>query len=161
MATLDSDDLQEITNIVSGQLQAELGNLQTGNYGPVPANVTEIDANGDAPINLAFLFTDDDATAGLMSLGLALQVVWADNEPAADQFTIANTGGTLPNTDDYFTGAVLVFTGGTLKGIARKISDYTGTGNIVHFNGAAGAADAAFPAAPAQFDPAIIIGRIG
>lgn len=59
----------------------------------------------------------------------------------------------LSATDDFYNGMVLAFTSGALKAVARKITDYTGSSkNLVFAN--------AFPAAPANGDKFIILGRI-
>lgn len=67
----------------------------------------------------------------------------------------------LSATDDFYNNAVLVFTSGSLKGIAREISDYVGSSKNIQFNGATGAADAPFPSAPANGDRFKILGRVG
>jgi hypothetical protein len=73
-----------------------------------------------------------------------------DASPAAGNFD-GNSG--LSATDDFYNGSVLVFTSGTLDGIARKITDYTGaTRNLVFAT--------AFPSAPANADTFLILGRI-
>jgi hypothetical protein len=60
-------------------------------------------------------------------------------------------GTTTSSTDNFYNDSYLVFTGGTLKGIARRISGYTGaTRTFAFYN--------AFPTTPAVDDPFIIIG---
>ena len=72
----------------------------------------------------------------------------SDATPAAGNFD-GNAG--LSATGDFYNGMVLVFTGGTLAGIARRINDYNGTTkNIVLEN--------SFPVAPANTDAFSIIG---
>lgn len=64
----------------------------------------------------------------------------------------------LSNTADIYNGLFLVFTSGTLKGIGRLISDWT-TGRNAQFTGSDGTLDEPFPAAPANGDRFMIIGR--
>lgn len=72
-----------------------------------------------------------------------------DGSPLAGDFD----GAGLSATNDFYNGSLLVFTSGALKGIARKITDYTGaTGNL--------AFTTAFPSAPANGDKFVILGRI-
>jgi hypothetical protein len=81
-----------------------------------------------------------------------------DAGPAVGDFDAASG---LSASDDFYNGAVLVFTSGTLRGISRKISDYTGSTRNFAFTGATGTADAPFPTAPANADTFEILGRIG
>lgn len=81
-----------------------------------------------------------------------------DASPAAGDFDAA---AGLSSSDDFYNGSVLCFTSGTLKGISRKISDYTGSSRNLQFTGSTGAADAPFPTAPANGDSFEILGRIG
>lgn len=61
----------------------------------------------------------------------------------------------LSSTDDFYNGALLVFTNGTLRGIGRRIVDYVGSSSKQFlFTGNA------FPATPANSDTFIILGRI-
>lgn len=73
-----------------------------------------------------------------------------DGAPTAGSF---DGDAALSATDDFYNGSVLCFRDGTLRGIARRISDYTGSSRTFIF-------DDAFPAAPADTDNFIIIGRI-
>lgn len=59
----------------------------------------------------------------------------------------------LSTTDDFYNGSVLVFTSGTLKGLARRVTDYTGSTRTFAFA-------VAFPSAPDNADAFLIIGRI-
>lgn len=76
---------------------------------------------------------------------------------SASVFTGDNS---LSSSDDAYKGSVLYFTSGTQRGIARKISSYTGSSRTFNFSGGATAADAAFPAAPSTGDTFVILGRI-
>src|SRR3990167_4382306 len=55
-------------------------------------------------------------------------------------------------TNDFYNGAVIAFTSGDLIGLARKITDYDGTNKEFTVT--------ALPAAPAQNDTFVILGRI-
>lgn len=70
--------------------------------------------------------------------------------PAAGTFVGA---AGLSAVDDFYNGAVLVFTSGVLDGIARKITDYTGATRTFTFG-------TAFPAAPTAGNTFLILGRI-
>ncbi len=76
--------------------------------------------------------------------------------PAAGSF-IGASG--LSSTDNFYQGCMLAFTSGTLKGIARAISSYTGSTKTFSFTGATGAIDAPFPTAPSTSDTFDILGR--
>jgi hypothetical protein len=79
-----------------------------------------------------------------------IEGVVADATPAAGSFD-GDAG--LSGTDDFYNGSNLVFISGTLKGIARRVDDYTGATNTFTFN-------VAFPVAPADTDNFLIIGRL-
>ena len=81
-----------------------------------------------------------------------------DSSPAADEFD--GDSASLSSSDDFYNGCVIVFTGGDLQGIARKVSDYVGATRTFKFNGSTNAADAPFPDVPADADKFRIIGRI-
>lgn len=65
----------------------------------------------------------------------------------------------LSSTDNFYQGCMLAFTSGTLKGIARAVSSYTGSSKTFSFTGATGAIDAPFPTAPSTSDTFDILGR--
>ena len=75
----------------------------------------------------------------------------SDTTPAAGNFDGDNG---LSATDDFYNGSVLVFTSGSLQGVARKIEDYTGSSKNLVFTANP------FPAAPANGDAFLIVGRI-
>jgi hypothetical protein len=63
--------------------------------------------------------------------------------------------GTKNSTlDDFYNGGVVAFTSGALKGIARKVEDYTASSGTFTFT------LNPFPAAPGNTDTYVIIGRI-
>lgn len=82
----------------------------------------------------------------------------SDAGPVAGDFD-GDTG--LSASDDFYNTSMLVFTSGSLKGIARVISDYVGSSRNIQFNGSTGAADAPFPTAPANGDRFKILGIVG
>lgn len=59
----------------------------------------------------------------------------------------------LSSTNDFYNGSVLVFTSGTLKGLARKVSDYVGSTKTFTLS-------SALPSAPANGVTFFIVGRI-
>lgn len=74
----------------------------------------------------------------------------SDATPAAGEFDAA---AGLSAVDGFYNGGVLSFTSGPLDGLARKITGYTGATRTFTFS-------TAFPAAPADGDTFIILGRI-
>jgi hypothetical protein len=103
---------------------------------------------------------------GISAVGYVLAEFSIENRSVADGGAISGTVNdagatttdfdgvsTLSSSDDFYNGSVLAFTSGTLKGIARKITDYTGSSRNLIFA-------TAFPAAPANGDSFFIIGRI-
>jgi hypothetical protein len=73
-----------------------------------------------------------------------------DASPTASSF---NGSSALSGSDDFYNGSVLAFTGGALRGLARRISDYAGSTRTITLA-------PALPAAPADDDPFLIVGRI-
>lgn len=80
-----------------------------------------------------------------------------DATPATNGFDGVNT---LSSQDDFYNGCVVVFTTGTLQGIARQVSDYTGSTRTFQFLGNTNDADQPFPTSPANGDQFKIIGRM-
>jgi hypothetical protein len=70
--------------------------------------------------------------------------------PTSSSFAGSNA---LSSSDNFYNSSILVFTSGSLKGIARKVAGYTGSTRTFAF-------DAAYPTAPAQNDTFVLIGRI-
>jgi hypothetical protein len=115
----------------------------------VTVSATEMDAD-----NITITFRDAagsewcDLKVNIQPTGLITYGSVNDGSPATTDFDSTLTGF----GDDFFNGAFIVFTDGTLKGQSRKISDYTSTsGNIVLAT--------ATTTAPANGDPFIILGR--
>lgn len=71
-----------------------------------------------------------------------------DASPTATSFVV---NGGLSATDDFYNGLILVFTGGALAGIARRISDYVGASKTLSLENA-------LPQAPANTDPFSLVG---
>jgi hypothetical protein len=82
--------------------------------------------------------------------------VVADAGPAAASFD-GDSG--LSAVDDYYNEQWLAFHSGTLQGIARKVTDYTGATRTFTFSGTGTADDAPFPAAPSNGDGFAIVGH--
>ena len=73
----------------------------------------------------------------------------SDSSPTTTEFD-GNAG--LSSTDDFYNGALLVFTSGALLGLARKVQDYTGSSRNLSLL-------SALPGAPANGDKFILLGR--
>ncbi len=73
-----------------------------------------------------------------------------DAGAAAGDFD-GNSG--LSASDDFYNGAVLIFTSGTLSGMGRRILDYTGSSRNI-------ALETAFPTAPTNGDTFVILGWV-
>lgn len=100
-------------------------------------------------------------------LGSAVHSV-VTGSPTASVFRGSNStikGTSLVATDDYYNGAWLVFGGSIaagLRGVTRRISDYTGSTREFSFLGATSdKADYQFPAAPGGGAEFMIIGHAG
>ena len=91
-------------------------------------------------------------SSGLVSVNDPVVISGSVNDAGATTTDFDGDGG-LSSTDDFYNGSVLVFTGGTLKGIARKITDYVGSSRNLQFT-------SPFPTAPANSDTFLILGRI-
>jgi hypothetical protein len=83
------------------------------------------------------------------------------NDGSAAAGSFIGSAGLDGSHDDFYAGCTLVFTSGSLQGIARKVSSYTSSTKTLHFSGATGDADQAFPMAPSNGDSFYLIGRIG
>lgn len=83
----------------------------------------------------------------------------SDLSPSTTDFD--GNSSDLSSTDDFYNGAVLTFLSGSLQGVSRKISDYTGSSRNLQFNGSTNQPDAAWPTAPSDGDKFMILGRIG
>jgi hypothetical protein len=59
----------------------------------------------------------------------------------------------LSSTNDFYAGSVVAMTSGALKGLARRVTSYTGVSRTFTFA-------AALPAAPSVGDDFVILGRI-
>lgn len=111
----------------------------TNSSGSLDVNVNSIGGNTTAATNAAAFF------AGGPILGSV-----NDGTPAANNF---DGDAALTATDDFYNGSVLTFRTGTLAGLSRRITDYTGSTRNFSFA-------TAFPSAPANGDTFHILGRI-
>lgn len=112
---------------------------------------------------LAIYDDADDSYLGFVAINYAdslaefkVESKVVDASAAAGQFKGATA---LSSTDDFYNGSYLVFLSGTMRGLARKVSDYIGSTRTFRFLGQPGEADEAFPAAPANGDFFDLIGR--
>jgi len=103
------------------------------------------------PVDIAQIGGDVTAAENLKASNLALLTGSVnDGTPAAGSFD-GNTE--LSATDSFYVNSVLSFQSGVLQGIAKKVTSYTGSSRTFGFT-------EAFPAAPANGDTFIIIGKI-
>lgn len=79
-----------------------------------------------------------------------------DTDPDVGDFNLSSDFAAVA---DLYNNMILVFLSGSLVGQNRKISDYT-AGRNVQFTGDVGDPDAPWPAAPADGDKLMVIGRI-
>ncbi len=121
--------------------------------------ITDDDTNRTVPADSGSIETLFQAnTSGTIEhTDVALDSRVTDSTPLAGNF---NGPTTLNVTDDFYNGSVLVFIDGTLKGIARKVTNYIGATRTFEFLGTGDATDAPFPVAPADSDPFRLIGRM-
>lgn len=82
-----------------------------------------------------------------------------DTTPLAGDFD--GNSGLEATIDDFYKSQYVIFTTGSLRGTARKISVYTAATRRFQFTGAAGSADIPFPEAPADTDKFKILGMHG
>lgn len=104
-----------------------------------------ITSSGAGKHDVALLGSGDVLSADIAAPGSV-----SDATPGASGFD-GDSG--LSASNDFYNGSVLAFTAGGLKGIARKVTDYTGSSRTFAFT-------AAFPTAPADGDSFLIFGRI-
>jgi hypothetical protein len=130
------EDAEATTGPINANLTHVLGDPAEPATDPVEADVTKI-------MGSTFIAADLVPT-------ISIAGAVADTTPAAGNFD-GSSG--LSATDNFYVGAVLAFKEGTLKGIARRITGYTGsTKNLVFAT--------PFPIAPANGDDFAIFGRI-
>lgn len=135
--SVESYDILPWGRVDVGSWVGTIPTLLVGNR--VPADVGSVSGDVTAADNLEAYFEGAFLTGSV-----------SDGAPAAGDFDAASG---LSSADDFYNGSALAFTSGTLKGVARKITDYTGsTRNLVFAT--------AFPTAPANADTFIILGRI-
>lgn len=134
------------------QVYNDVANLQ----GRVPTALT---GAGNMKSDLLALNGSAPAAVNLAAAHLAyLTGTVTDATPAAGDF---QGDLALSPTDEFYQYALLAFTSGALQGLARQISTYDGDTRQFLFTGTGENADAPFPAAPANGDTFMLIGRIG
>lgn len=104
------------------------------------ANVAAINTNTAAAANLKLFYDGAFITGSIDDAG-----------PTASAM---KGNSALSATDDFYNDMTLVFTSGTLEGVARKVLDYTGSTKQFTFTAAP------FPAAPANGDTFILVGYL-
>ncbi len=157
--TTDSNEAGRDSIGAAGAGLTDLGGMSTGMKAEVNAEVdsaldTAVPGSPTADSVNERMVALDDGTAP--PIGTSGSV--SDVAPAVGDFD-GNAG--LSSTNNFYNGAFLVFTSGTLKGIGRQITSYNGTTKNLTFSGAVGDADEPFPVAPANGDTFIIMGRFG
>lgn len=80
----------------------------------------------------------------------AADAVQASPSPTTTAFAGSSA---LSSSNSFYVGSVLAFTGGALRGLARKITSYTGATRLITVT-------SAWPSAPTATDPFVILGRI-
>jgi hypothetical protein len=78
--------------------------------------------------------------------------VTVEASPAPTTTTFAGQSG-LSSADDFYNGAALAFTSGSLQGLTRRITDYTGATRLFTL-------ESALPSAPASGVTAKVIGQL-
>jgi hypothetical protein len=123
--------------------------------GAVPANLIEINGvpaaveTGNIPADLKQINGANFLTSDLLGTMTVVSSV-SDTTPAGSNF---DGHSSLSANESFYVGSILAFTGGGLKGLARRISGYTGTTRNFQFV-------TPFPSAPANGDTFVIFGRI-
>lgn len=106
-------------------------------------SVEDVDGSENAASNMAALYNE----------GL-LQASVNDSTPTTTEFVMAGSDLNATTDDFYSTcGSMVLFTSGTLKGIANKVSAYDAS--LLKFS-----FDKPWPVAPADGDDAVIIGHV-
>lgn len=129
-ATNPSTDTVYIIHPITGSPQSTAGQ--------VDSNVDAIADNETAATNLATLLKGG-------------QISGSVNDASPNDTGFDGDSG-LSSTDDFYNDSFLLFVSGSLLGLAREISDYDGGDRTFTFA-------TAFPAAPANSDEFVIIGR--
>lgn len=137
-ATLDRALVTALDNTSVYIIHPRIGNYQ-GTDIVSKANSIQLNSDATAAANLALLYT------GGLNSGTV-------NDAAATTTVFIGDSG-LSSSDDFYNGCLLVFTSGTNKGIAEKVSDYTGSTRTFTMANA-------FPNAPANSTPFVILGKV-
>lgn len=143
-----------ITGNLTGNVTGSVGSVTAAITLPtiptdwITANGVAADAIGSS--ELAASAATEIATAVLDAFATASDSVQASPSPTTTAFAGSSS---LSSTDSWYVGSVLVFTSGTLDGIARKITSYTGSTRLITVT-------AAWPTAPTAADTFRILGRI-
>jgi hypothetical protein len=104
----------------------------------IQVDIQQVDGNSTAAESMAFAWNKGLITSSV-----------DDSTPTSSSF--AGASG-LSTSNDFYNNGILIFTSGTLAGIAREITDYVGS--TLTFT------TSAFPVSPANGDSFMIIGRV-
>jgi hypothetical protein len=121
----NSTHLASMDNRLPGT-PAQFGQIGTPGRGTVAAELSQISAVSDST------YTKVPDKANVPTLAQIVDGVQNDRAKGTTTGTptttsVPCTGGDLSSTDDVYNNAWLLATSGDLKGIGRKISDYTGS----------------------------------
>lgn len=132
-------------------IEVQLSDPVRGLGSPTALPNAAADAAGGLPISDAGGLDLDAMAATIAASDDMLVSGSVDDESATTTSFVGDSG--LSATNDFYNGCVLAFTSGTLKGLARKITDYVGASKTITLG-------TALPAAPANAVTFIIIGRL-
>jgi hypothetical protein len=139
-----------------GSVTGNVGGNVTGSVGSVVSTVTLAAATHTGAVIPTVTTVTNQLTATAIANAVADEFTVAEDavEASPSPTTTAFEGSnSLSSTDDFYNGSVLYFTSGTLKGVGRKISDYTGATRLITLS-------PALPTAPTATDTFRILGRI-
>lgn len=145
-ALANRNDATAITHDSDGYYLVALNATDTNTVGNLEVAVT---GSGFIPLSRSFsVLPPAEFEARYGGIGVAGSV---DDDSAST--TVFDGDSSLSSTDHFYTGSVLVFTSGSLRGIARRITGYVGSTRTI-------TVAPALPSAPADETPFIIMGRI-
>ncbi|HET6327066.1 MAG TPA: hypothetical protein VFG04_20465, partial [Planctomycetaceae bacterium] len=140
-------------------VSADVASIKTDTGTTIPGRLpSALTGAGNIKADAVAIGGDTSCPAHLVALGLSY-VIGSVNDSSPTTGGFVGSSGLSTTVGDY-NRAFLVFTSGANQGIGRAISGYTGsTTKTFSFTGGTGSSDAPFPAAPANTDSFLIIGR--
>lgn len=145
-AHANRNDATAITHDSNGYYLVTLNATDSNTVGTLQVAVT---GTGFVPFDREYTVLPPAEYEGRYSgIGVAGSV----NDASATTTSFVGDSG-LSSSDDFYNGSVLVFTSGTLKGLARRVTDYVGSTRTFTLS-------PALPAAPANSVTLLILGRI-